>query len=145
VNRQRKMIELVYRELTKASEDAETIRKRGTVDDGLNKARIRLACAIDDALADLAHATAIVPCNHGACLGTTLDNGEWAHDDDRERASVMEYNPGERWRGYCETISPEMLKLEIKRVLALAANDDGDGMIWRYGVARDVAAERGVK
>ncbi len=80
--RMRRMIEIVMRSLREAALSAESTRKVN-LDCPNYKAYVTLACAADEALADLEHALSDMPCNHGACLNTTLSDGSPAHTDKR--------------------------------------------------------------
>lgn len=68
MTRQRKMIELTLRNLREAATNADYARDERNE----HKARLILAVAVDEALADLEHALSTYPCNHGACRGTTI-------------------------------------------------------------------------
>lgn len=89
MTRQRRMIELVLLNLREAAKDAEFLRGRDVADCPNRRARVLLAVAVDDAIADLEHALSQHPCNHGACLVTTLDDGTYAHTDAREYHAAL--------------------------------------------------------
>lgn len=81
--RQRRMIEIVMKSLREAGINAES-KWKVNLDCPNYKAYVTLACAVDEALADLEHSLSDMPCNHGACLNTTLSDGSPAHTDRRK-------------------------------------------------------------
>ncbi len=83
MTRERRMIEIVLASLREAATNAESQRGRANLDCPNYRSRVTLACAVDEAIEDLSHALSQHPCNHGACLNTTLDDGSPAHSDKR--------------------------------------------------------------
>jgi hypothetical protein len=92
--RSQRMIEIVMKSLREAAASAEwkrSHRLNETDPDRERNARITLANAVDEALADLEHALSQHPCNHGACLHTTLNDGSYAHTDMRAKRPHNEW------------------------------------------------------